>query len=60
MNVGDIKILPNSNGNEDFRVKVLNIFKDEETGVTYAEVEPTDFKTFSRKVPIDRLRDIEK
>ena len=53
--VGDIKRLPNKSG-EDFIVKVINLFTYE--GKEYAEVEPIEFKSFSREVPTYMLFNI--
>ena len=54
VNVGDIKRLPNSRG-EDFIVKVLSVFEYE--GEQYAEVKPIDFDGFPREVKTCMLFD---
>lgn len=55
VNVGEVKRLPNKNG-KDFLVKVINLFTYK--GVEYAEVEPIEFKSFSREVPTNMLLNI--
>lgn len=52
--VGDIKRLPNKNG-EDFIVEVINIFDYD--GEKYAEVKPIEFEGFSREVKTCMLFD---
>ena len=55
MRIGDIVKMDNPRG-EDFTVKILDLFED--NGIPYAEVEPVDFKSFTREVPIDRLKEV--
>lgn len=54
VNVGDIKRLPNSRG-DDFIVEVLNVFEYENE--EYAEVKPIDFDGFPREVKTCMLFD---
>ena len=57
MRVGDVMLLPNSRG-DDFIVKILGIVTDPDDGKTYAEVEPVEFKSITREVPIELLKEV--
>ena len=54
MNIGDIKKLGNTNG-EDFKVKIIELFNY--NGIDYAVVEPIGFSGFTREVPVSTLKD---
>lgn len=55
MKIGDIKKMNNPHG-EDFIVRIVNLFDDD--GVKYAEVEPVEFNSFTREVPISHLKEV--
>lgn len=57
MKVGDVKRLENKRG-DDFIVKILGIVTDPDDGKTYAEVEPVEFKSVTREVPIELLDEV--
>lgn len=57
MNIGEIKKIENSSNGEDFIVEIIDIFDCE--GVKYAEVKSVEFDSFTREVPITKLKDIE-
>lgn len=57
MRIGDIKKLENKHG-DDFIVKILDLVEDPDDGKIYAEVEPVEFKSITREVPIELLKEV--
>lgn len=54
MKIGEIMKMDNSQG-EDFTVKIINLFDCD--GIEYAEVEPIGFNSFTREVPVTKLKE---